>query len=197
MKTSRTRFINWVALLCTGLAGQLVTITAHAQDPCERDWSQDQTLTVVRQGRRVPLNIEGCWVAEPVAVSTATGTTPTNNGSIEKMAVFFAAGQVSIASSNRSMRSVDVVRSYSPGNTPTADASTPFAYWEGPTLVLHAEGSAGSADRVTERLSLKDPDTIEYAKHVSPANNPKASSTYLMRFHREAARDTESVPCSR
>ena len=197
MKTSRTRFIRFVALLCMGIAADLIAANAHAQDPCQRDWSQDQSLTVMRQGRKVPLNIEGCWVAGDPSDSAAAGSSTLGSAVIEKMAVFFGPGRVSIASTNRSMRNIDVVRTYSPDSAPTSDDGTPVAYWEGPTLVLHAEQSADNRSYVTERLSLKDPDTIEYALHVAPINDPMASRTYRMRFHREAARDVESGPCSR
>lgn len=178
------------------IAALLLAANAHAQDPCEQRSDQDPSLQVLSHGIRVPLNFRGCWQPENVD-DVDSGTLAGINGELlGRIALSFNHGRVSIANREGSVRSLDVITGYSPTHTDAAQGAPAFAYWEDQTLVLRTIGLERNTVTVTERISLKNSDTLEYAMHVVTLSQPKTPLTIKILYHRAPARNQGSLPCS-
>jgi hypothetical protein len=177
-------------------AAILLGATAHAQDPCEQGSTQDPTLQVLSQGIRVPLKFGGCWQPESVDEGDSEAFAGINGELLGRIVLSFTHGRVSIANREGSVRSLDVITGYSPTHTAAAQGAAAFAYWEDQTLVLRTNGLERNTVTVTERISLKNSDTMEYAMHVVTLSQPSTPITIKILYHRAAARNNGSLPCS-
>jgi hypothetical protein len=182
------------ALIAT--AAVFLAVNAHAQDPCEQSSSQDPSLQVLSQGIRVPLKFGGCWQPENLGDADAGAFAGINGELLGRIALSFNHGRVSIANREGSVRSLDVITGYSPTHTDAAQGAPAFAYWEDQTLVLRTIGLERNTVTVTERISLKNSDTMEYAMHIVTLSQPKTPVTIKILYHRAPARNQGSLPCS-
>jgi hypothetical protein len=182
------------ALIAT--AAMLLAAGAHAQDPCAQGTSQDPSLQVLSHGVKVPLEFGGCWQPESSNEAELSAFAGVNGELRGRIALSFASGQVSIANRDGEVRSLEVIPGYSPLQTAAAHDAPTFAYWEDQTLVLRTSGLERNTVTVTERISLKSPDTIEYAIHVVTLSQPKTPLTIRVLYHRAAAGNEGSLPCS-
>jgi hypothetical protein len=182
------------ALIAT--AALLLGANAHAQDPCSPGSSQDPSLQVLSHGIKVPLKFGGCWQPEGAGEGELQAFAGVNGELRGRIALSFGSGRVNIANRDGEVRSLDLIPGYSPTQPAAAHSAPTFAYWEDQTLVLRTSGLASNTVTVTERISLKNPDTIEYAMHVVTVSQPKTPLTIKVLYHRTPAGNEGSLPCS-
>ena len=182
------------SLLLAG-AGILTAAHAFAQDPC-RVLAQEQTLQVSTDGQLVPLPFGGCWYPERPADGLPPGFAGMNGELLGKIALSFRPSQVVIANRFGDMRRTAIENQMSPIGRTLRPAGVSFAYWEARTLVLRTIGFEHNTVDITERISLKDPDTLEYALHVVRRSEPKAPLAIRVVYHRDVSDTAGAQPCS-
>lgn len=193
MFTLRTQRSICLALIA--MAALWFTATAHAQDPCETGFTQDPALQALSRGIKVPLRFGGCWEPEAADPADREAFAGINGELLGTIAVSIEQGKVTLTNNHGAARSLDIVSGYSPTYTAPAHNAETFAYWEDQTLVLRTNGIEHNTVTVTERISLKGSDTMEYAIHVVPLSQPHSPLTIKIRYHRTASIGG-SLPCS-
>jgi hypothetical protein len=183
-------------LVLLSAAAILLAANAHAQDPCDHGSDQKPALQVISGGILVPLKFDGCWQPESVNEGDSGVFAGINGELLGRIVLSFTNGRVNIANREGSVRSLDLVTNYSPTHTAAAQGAPAFAYWENQTLVLRTLGLERNTVTVTERISLLDSDTMEYAMHVVTLSQPRTPVTIRIVYHRAPARNQGSLPCS-
>jgi hypothetical protein len=195
MPTVTNRCSTMLPSLLLACLASLTAAHAFAQDPC-RVLAQEQTLRTSTDGTLVPLPFGGCWYPERPADGLPPEFAGMNGELLGKIALSFRPSQVVIANSAGDMRRTEIQNEMSPIDRTLKPAGASFAYWEARTLVLRTIGLEQNTVDITERISLKDPDTLEYALHVVRRSQPKAALAIRVLYHRDVSDNVGTQPCS-
>jgi hypothetical protein len=194
MPAPKSRFPTALAALLLACTGTARAANALAGDPCQT-LTRYQSPQVIQHGQSTPLKFAGCWYPEQSAEDSPMGYSGVNGELLGRIAVTFEAGEVLIANSAGNLRRLGIV-SPSWSNSFEANQGSPsFAYWEARTLVVRTSGLEGNTIHVTERISLTDSDTLEYALHVVTLSRPSTPVTIRIVYHRNAIDSSGTRPC--
>ena len=200
MPALRARCSALLAPLLIATAALMIAANARARGECDPTLNGDQALEVVSDGEKVPLEFGGCWQPERAVEGDPAGFSGVNGELLGRIVLSFKPGTLNIVNSDGDVRSLDVVSVVSglwPNEIAAMHSATPFAYWEGQTLVVRTVAVKPKTVNIIERISLRDPDTMEYALHVVSVNRDSAPLTIRVLYRREGADNSGSRPCSR
>jgi hypothetical protein len=186
--------------LLIAAAALVIGGNAHARGQCDVALNDDQALQVMSDGEKVPLEFGGCWEPDSAVEGNPAAFSGVNRELLGRIALSFKPGTLNITNSDGDVRSLDLVPVVSglwPDEIAATHSAAPFAYWEGQTLVVRTIAVKPSRVHIIERISLRDPDTMEYALHVVSVNRDTPPLTIRVLYRREGADNSGSRPCSR